>query len=87
MTAFKQYGAEATDSEVVRETELLFVKSTFNIAEEKRIWKQILKTSPWQGPRKGKRRTMAITLDRHKKPVYKVLQHADGYNYKYAKAN
>jgi len=33
MTAFKQYGAEATDSEVVRETELLFVKSTFNIAE------------------------------------------------------
>ena len=46
MTAFKQYGAEATDSEVVRETELLFVKSTFNIAEEKRIWKQIRKTSP-----------------------------------------
>ena len=83
MTAFKQYGAEATDSEVVRETELLFVKSTFNIAEEKRIWKQILKTSPWQGPRKGK----GITLDRHKKPVYKVLQYADGYNYKYAKAN
>ena len=46
MTTFKQYGAEATDSEVVRETELLFIKSTFNSAEEKRIWKQIFKTSP-----------------------------------------